>query len=239
MPHAGRWAAAGLLVLLATACRNDDDGAATGDVTSTTAPATTSLTTTSATDATVDATTTTTTSTAAIPIPIPIPTTPATRASFPDDAAAVDGVAAGFLSPGSPLTPDAAHCIGDGLVHVFGRDKVEQLGFGIGRWTLLGFSLALGPWNPGDSAAVVDTFRVCSPAWKLLMVDSATSGADRLDEVAQRCVADAIADDRAHDLFVTLLDRPSDPHLETALAELQAAYSSCLTPAQLATLDWD
>jgi hypothetical protein len=123
-------------------------------------------------------------------------------------------------------------------VHVFGRPKVEELGFGIGRWTLVGFSVALGPWNRPDSTAVIDTFRVCTPDWELLMVTTATSGADRLDAATSQCVASTLDDSRSRDVFITLLDRPDDGTLPAALADLKVGYSACLTTSQLAALAW-
>ena len=160
----------------------------------------------------------------------------APRVSFPDDLSAIAGIADTFTYPGSPIGADVAQCIGDGLVHVFGRAKIAQLGFGIGRWTLLGFSIALGPWNRADSTAVVDTFRVCTPDWELLMVTSATSTAEQLDAGATRCVAKILDDARARDVFITLLDRPDDGTLAPAVADLSQAYAACLTPEQLTSL---
>jgi hypothetical protein len=235
MRAAGHWAVAGALVLLTSACSDDDvtgaPTAATGSSveTTATAPVSTMVRTTAATITTTVPTTTVPTTT--------MPTSP--RASFPDDAAAIDGVAAGFTYAGSPVSADVAHCIGDGLVHVFGHSRVEQLGFGIGGWTLIGFSVALGPWNRPDSTAVVDTFRVCSPDWEALMITSAASGAERLSATSTQCVAAALPDDRSRELFITLLDRPVGPELPAALAELSDAYASCLSPAELTTLDWD
>ena len=172
------------------------------------------------------------------------------RTTVPGDHARRRGSRSRTTSARSPASPprsptpahrsdaDVAQCIGDGLVHVFGRSKVEQLGFGIGRWTLLGFSIALGPWNRPDSTAVVDTFRVCTPDWELLMVTTATSAAEHLDANASRCVAGTLDDTRARDVFITLLDRPDDGTLAAALADLEQAYAACLTPAQLTSLAW-
>jgi len=219
MRSAGRVAVAGAVLMLAAGCRDDGRSASTA------APSGPTATSAVAVAARADATTATGPATSVAP-----------RASFSEDLGAIAGTATTFSYPGSPISADVARCIGDGLVHVFGRAKVEQLGFGIGRWTLLGFSLALGPWNRADSTAVVDTFRVCTPDWELLMITSATSSAEHLDALASRCVADALDDTRAHDVFITLLDRPDDGALAPAVDDLRQAYAACLTPAQLASL---
>jgi hypothetical protein len=235
MRVACRVAVAGAVVALVAACSPDDDGDAAGaararapSAVPTTAPTIPAATTTSPAPATTSPATTSPATTVAA----------ATRASFPDDLSAIAGIAATFTYAGSPVGPGVAQCIGDGLVHVFGRPKVEELGFGIGRWTLVGFSVALGPWNRPDSTAVIDTFRVCTPDWELLMVTTATSGADRLDAATSQCVASTLDDSRSRDVFITLLDRPDDGTLPAALADLKVGYSACLTTSQLAALAW-
>jgi hypothetical protein len=237
MRAAGRVAVAGAVVLLAAACTEDDGhdaaSAARPSVPVTVAAAATSIPAPSTTAPTAPPATQTTASPTS-----PATTVAATRADYPDDLSAIAGIADTFTYAGSPVGADVAQCIGDGLVHVFGRSKVEQLGFGIGRWTLVGFSVALGPWNRPDSTAVVDTFRVCTPDWEQLMVTTAASGADHLDALASHCVADALDDSRSRDIFITLLDRPDDGTVAPAIADLDAAYSACLSPALLSTLGW-
>jgi hypothetical protein len=236
----GRVAVAGAVLMLAAACSDDGRSGAPPVTPTTTSPPVGSA------DA-LGAHLETTTSTTAAPTITSVPATAATtatipattaspRVSFPDDLSAIAGIAATFTSPGSPIGPDVARCIGDGLVHVFGRPRVEQLGFGIGRWTLLGFSIALGPWNRPDSTAVVDTFRVCTPDWELLMITSATSTAEHIDALAGRCVAGALDDTRGRDVFITLLDHPDDGTLAPAVDDLERAYAACLTPEQLSSL---
>jgi hypothetical protein len=231
MRFAGRMAVAGAVLVLAAACSDDQRGAPAGAPPDP-APSAAMGSRPDSTVATTTSTSTTTTTTTTTP---PATTAPP-RVSFPDDLSAIAGIAATFTYTGSPIGADVAQCIGDGLVHVFGRAKVEQLGFGIGRWTLLGFSIALGPWNRPDSTAVVDTFRVCTPDWEQLMITSVTSTAEHLDALASRCVADALDDARARDVFITLLDRPDDGTVAPAVDELEQAYAACLTPAQLASL---
>jgi hypothetical protein len=218
---------AGALLLTATACAGDEAAPpAPTQGPSTSGPSTSGP---SVTAVTVSAVTTTT----LVAAPV---TTTVTRASFLDDAAAVEGIArTTFQYPGSPLTPEEAQCIGAGLVHVFGRSRVEQLGFGIGRWTLLGFATALGPWDRADSEAVVDTFRVCTPNWELLAILSATQGAEAISITSARCVAAARPDDEARELFVQGLVRaPGRPEQELRAREL---YAPCLTPAEMAAVD--
>jgi hypothetical protein len=236
MRSAGRVAVAGAVLILAAACSDDGRGAPTEA-----APGPTTVAPVNSGDALLAGAGSTTGTTATAPATTtPTTTMPATtappRVSFPDDPSAIAGIATTFTYPGSPIGPDAAQCIGDGLVHVFGRSKVEQLGFGVGRWTLVGYSIALGPWNRPDSTAVVDTFRVCTPDWELLMVTSATSAAEHLDALASRCVAGALDDTRGRDVFITLLDHPDDGTLAPAVGELGQAYAACLTPAQLTSL---
>ncbi len=238
MHAAGRVAMAGAVLVLAAACSDNGREATTTPA----RPATESTDLATAAEAVVsphpdpsttgraDSTTTMSTTTT-----VPATTAPP-RVSFPNDLSAIAGIAATFTYPGSPVGADVAQCIGDGLVHVFGRSKVEQLGFGIGRWTLLGFAIALGPWNEPDSTAVVDTFRVCTPDWEQLMVTTATSEAEHLDVEAVRCIAGALDDGRAREVFITLLDRPDDGRLAPALADLEQAYAGCITPAQLTSL---
>lgn len=227
----GRWALAGALLVGAAACSDDDDDHAEISAPTTQAPtvtttAATAVPSVATTTATVDATTTVT---ATIPA----------RASFPDDAGAIEGIAATtFQYPGAPVTAEEAHCISDGLVHVFGRTRVEELGFGIGPWTLLGFALALGPWDRADSEAVVDTFRVCSPHWELLAIMSSTQGADMISIESARCVADALPDDQARELFVNGLVRPPGLAEDELRAQAAALYRSCLTPAEFAGMDF-
>ena len=57
-----------------------------------------------------------------------------------------------------------------------------------------------------------------------------------LDVEAVRCIADALDDTRAREVFITLLDRPDDGRLASALADLEQAYAGCVTPAQLTSL---
>jgi hypothetical protein len=233
MRFAGRMAVAGAVLVLAAACSDDQRGAPAVDP----PDPSPSLATSSPAESTMTmATNAPTTSTTTVPPSATTVTTAPPRVSFPDDLSAIAGIAATFTYAGSPIGAADAQCIGDGLVHVFGRAKVEQLGFGIGRWTLLGFSIALGPWNRPDSTAVVDTFRVCTPDWELLMITSVTSAAEHLDALASSCVADALDDAGARDVFITLLDRPDDGTLAPAVAQLEQAYAACLTPAQLTSL---
>jgi hypothetical protein len=241
MARTGPWAVAGALLVSATACAGDDDASSSATGATAGAPAATSA-------ASPPLAGTTTPATSAPPATAPpATTTPATtlltippRASFPDDVAAIEAVATTtFQYPGSPLTPEEAHCVADALVHVFGRSRVEEFGFGIGRWTLLGFAIALGPWDRADSEAVVDIFSVCSPNWELLGITSSTQGAEAISAASARCVADALPDDVARELFVDGLDRPPGLPEDELKAQARTFYEGCLTPGELAGLDFD
>ena len=70
------------------------------------------------------------------------------------------------------VTVGEAQCIADGLLAEFGRPRLQELGFGVGPWHLLGYSLSLGPFDRSDSEHIVDTFRRCSPTWERLMITS-------------------------------------------------------------------
>ena len=127
------------------------------------------------------------------------------------------------------------------MIEAFGQQRLEQLGFGTSPWHLLGYALALGPWDRTDAEVVVDTFRGCAPTWEQLMITSVTEGTEQISESSAACVADALPDDEAWELFVTELDRPYDDgdgdtsHLQRAVD----LYRQCLTPEELDRLDFD
>jgi hypothetical protein len=188
-------------------------------------------------------------------VPLVIDTTLATpRADFPDDASLAAAIAESFYTDEVPALPDGtastwrpvvtasdAACIADGLIDTFGRQRLQELGFATGPWHLLGYALGLGPFDRFDAERIVDTFRSCASTWELLMILSATQGTDLISDESAACVSDAMPDDEARELFITELDRPYDDgdgdlsHLE----RLAGYYEECLTPEELARLDWN
>ena len=179
---------------------------------------------------------------AGVVIPVIIDQSMATpRADFPDDESLHTAIVDNFTVPRPLVTTGEAQCIADGLIAEFGRQRLQELGFGTAPWHLLGYALSLGPFDRSDSELIVDTFRRCSTTWERLMITSVTEGTDQISDESAACVADVVPDDEARDLFVLELDRPYDDGDGdlSHLARLVETYQRCLTPEEFDRLDFD
>ena len=154
------------------------------------------------------------------------------------------------FSPTPKLTDVDAECIGDGIVGALGASRPLELGLGFGPWSLL--SIGLGNNRPPrhldrhEAEAIADVAAACTADWKLLFVNSVTSGADQISDTSARCAADLIDDTTAREILVTELDRayddPSQPDAEPYPDNVQPlieALESCATPDELNGLDWN
>jgi len=162
-------------------------------------------------------------------------------------ASAFDGTA---VAPdgqpyGAPayLTSDEARCVADGVIAELGADRVREMRFGLFPWHLLGYAMSL-EIEEDDAAAIVRTFRDCSPHWEELAIRTATEGADQMSVESARCTAGLLDDDGSADVVEFELVRPDldDPTVTLDPAYLEplfAALEECLTDAELNALDWN
>lgn len=154
------------------------------------------------------------------------------------------------FSPTPKLTRVDAECMGDGIVDALGASRPLELGLGFGPWSLL--SIGLGNNQPPrhldrhEAEAIADVAAACTADWKLLFVNSVTSGADQISDTSARCAADLIDDATAREILVSELDRayddPSQPDAEPYPDNVQPlieALESCATPEELSGLDWN
>jgi hypothetical protein len=168
-----------------------------------------------------------------------------------DDEGLRATVADAFFPPMPPpepwrtwVTESEADCIATGVIDRLGADRVREIRFGLFPWSLLGYGLSL-PIDVEDAEPIVETFVECTPSWELLAITSATQGTEYISESSTRCVADALDDTIAREVFVIELARPyddpgaDDPGNLDHLEEIVAAYEQCLTEQELRAIDWD
>jgi hypothetical protein len=148
------------------------------------------------------------------------------------------------------VTSEEGRCIGDGLVDGLQASRIRELSL-LGRpWHLLGFALSnngpSGGITRAEAERIVDTFKDCAQTWKLLLIKSVTQGADAISDESARCVRARLADGDARTILVGEIDRAyDDPSQKDAVPypvlvkPLVAAFDSCLTPAELARMDWN
>ena len=97
-----------------------------------------------------------------------------------------------------------------------------------------------------EAEQITEAFERCSPAWKLLLINSVTEGADEIGAEPARCVSSELSDDDARKILIGELDRaydvPSQPDAQSfpeLVEPLSAAFDACLTPAELNGLDFN
>jgi hypothetical protein len=83
---------------------------------------------------------------------------------------------------------------------------------GAGPWSVLAFGVSnnrAGEQQLGREEAelIVDTFMECTTSWKLLLILSVTSGAEKISDSYASCVSDRLADDDARRILVGEIDR--------------------------------
>jgi hypothetical protein len=143
------------------------------------------------------------------------------------------------------VTQQEATCIAKALVDRLGATRVRSLRLGLGPWSTIGIALS-NQIDRSEAERIVDTFKTCSKTWKLLLITSVTQGADEISDKSARCISEDVSDDTARMIFVGEIDRayddPSQPNAQpySKLVEpLVAAFAKCLTPSELAAMDWD
>lgn len=148
-------------------------------------------------------------------------------------------------SPRTQVTAQEATCIGEKLVERLGATRVRSLGLGLGPWSTLGFALS-NQIDRAESERIVDTFKTCTKAWKLLLITSVTQGADEISDQSARCISEQVSDDLARTIFIGEIDRayddPSQPNAQPypqLVEPLVAAFDKCLTPSEQDAMDWD
>jgi hypothetical protein len=143
------------------------------------------------------------------------------------------------------VTPGDASCIAKTLIDRLGAARVRSLELGLWPWGTLGFALT-NEIDRREAEKIVDTFKTCSKTWKLLLITSITQGADEISDQSADCISEQLSNHTARTIFVGEIDRayddPSQPNAQpySQLEEpLVAAFDKCLTPSELAAMDWD
>ena len=145
------------------------------------------------------------------------------------------------------VTQREAACIGQTLVDRLGAARVRLLGLGSGPWSTLGVGIALSNQiDRLEAERIVDTFKTCSKAWKLLLITSVTQGADEISDKSAECISAQVSDDTTRMIFVGEIDRAYDDPLQPnaqpypqLVEPLAAAFDKCLNPTEQAAMDWD
>jgi hypothetical protein len=154
--------------------------------------------------------------------------------------------------PANPATlPEAeARCIASGLEQALGLDRLRQLPFGAGPWSLIGVGLGA---NIGGSSlaraeaeAIVEVFAGCTASWEQLMIRSVTGGAETIGDESASCIAERLDDAQARVIFAGELDRAyDDPSAGDAVPfpelvrPLEDAFDACVTAEERARVDWN